>query len=54
MKDKDHTDLLLTFATQALEGYAKSLNLNLKKSEDRERIQKDLVEAIEAYIEVNK
>jgi hypothetical protein len=51
--NKETTDLLLTFATQALESYADSLNLNLKKKEDREKIQKDLIQAIESYLEVN-
>jgi hypothetical protein len=50
----EQTELLLTFATQALEGYAKSLDLDLNKKEDREKIQKDLVQAIDAYLQVNK
>lgn len=54
MTDKESTDLLLTFATQALEAYAESLNLDLKKKEDRETIQKDLVLAINTYLKINK
>lgn len=52
-KNKETTDLLLTFATQALKGYADSLNLSLENKEDREKIQKDLIQAIESYLEVN-
>jgi hypothetical protein len=54
MSDKEVADIMLTFATRALEAYAESLNLDLKKKEDRDIIQKDLVQAINAYIQTNK
>jgi hypothetical protein len=46
--------VLLNLAQETLKAYAKSLNLDLNKEEDQEKIKKDLIQAIEAYIEINK
>lgn len=56
MSDKETPapDLMLTFAIQALEAYAKPLNLDLRKKEDRQIVQKDLLQAINNYLLINK
>jgi hypothetical protein len=46
--------ILLNLAQETLDKYAKSLNLDLNKDEDKEKLKQDLIQAIEAYIDINK